>query len=193
MNIKDLDLYISLIHYPIMDKKNDIVATAVTNLDVHDLARMTVTFGVKKYYIVTPVVEQQALVNRIIDHWKSDFGVNRNDKRSMALASVKVAANLENAVREIKEITGKEVKVISTSARKFDRSMSMDSFVSAVDPRYAYLLIFGTGWGLADEIMEKSDYILESLSYDTDYNHLPVRSAVSIILDRLYNSFRRLG
>ena len=193
MNIKDLDLYMSLIHYPIMDKKNDIVATAVTNLDVHDLARMTVTFGIKKYYIVTPVVEQQALVNRIIDHWKSDYGINRNDKRSLALASVKVSANFEDAVREIKEITGKEVKVISTSARKFDRSMSVDSFVSAVDPKYAYLLIFGTGWGLADEIMEKSDYILESLSYDTGYNHLPVRSAVSIILDRLYNSFRRLG
>jgi hypothetical protein len=176
-----------------MDKKNDIVATAVTNLDVHDLARMTVTFGIKKYYIVTPVVEQQALVNRIIDHWKSDFGVNRNDKRSMALGSVKVAGSFEDAVREIREITGKEVKVISTSARKFDRSISADSLVSAVDPKYAYLLIFGTGWGLADEIMEKSDYILESLSYDTGYNHLPVRSAVSIILDRLYNSFRRLG
>ena len=192
MNIKDLDFNIALIHYPIKDKKNDVIATAVTNMDVHDISRLTATFGLKKYYVVTPVVEQRALVNRIRDHWKSDYGKKRNDTRSQALEYLDVAATLEDAITQVKATSGKEVKVISTSARKFERSLAIDAFVTGIDPKYAYLLIFGTGWGLTDEIMEKSDYILESLSYDTGYNHLPVRSAVSILLDRLYNSFRRL-
>lgn len=192
MNIKDLDFNIALIHYPIKDKNNVIVATAVTNMDVHDLARLSATFGMKKYYIVTPVLEQQALVTRITDHWKSSYGVNRNDKRSLALSYVRISADIDAAVSDIEKETGKEVKIIATSARKFEKTISFDGFVHDLDPKYAYLLIFGTGWGLTDEIMEKSDYILESLSYDTGYNHLPVRSAVSIVLDRLYNSFRRL-
>ena len=192
MNIKDLDFYIALIHYPIKDRLNDVVATAVTNMDVHDIARLSATFGMKKYYIVTPVLEQQALVTRITDHWKSDYGVNRNDKRSLALSYIRVSGSIENSVADIRKETGKEVKTITTSAREFGRATSIDNFISNLDPKYAYLLMFGTGWGLVDEIMEKSDYILESLSYDTGYNHLPVRSAVSIILDRLYNSFRRL-
>ncbi|MEI6093262.1 MAG: RNA methyltransferase [bacterium] len=189
MNIKDLNFNIALIHYPIKDKKNDVVATAVTNMDVHDLARLSATFGVKKYYVVTPVLEQQSLVNRITEHWRNS---SRNDKRSEALSYVRVSGSLEDSVNDIKKETDKEVKVIATSARKFARTISFDDFAQALDPKYSYLLIFGTGWGFTDEIMEKSDYILESLSYDTGYNHLPVRSAVSIVLDRLYNSFRRL-
>ena len=46
-------------------------------------------------------------------------------------------------------------------------------------------LLFGTGYGLVDEIMAEADYTLEPIVGPTDYNHLSVRSAASIILDRL--------
>ena len=36
-----------------------------------------------------------------------------------------------------------------------------------------------------NEVMEKFDYILEPIYGPCDYNHLPVRAAVAIILDRL--------
>jgi hypothetical protein len=48
-----------------------------------------------------------------------------------------------------------------------------------------YLLVFGTAWGLAEPFISEADYILEPISGRTDYNHLSVRSAAGIILDRL--------
>jgi tRNA (guanine37-N1)-methyltransferase len=46
-------------------------------------------------------------------------------------------------------------------------------------------LIFGTGHGLAEEVLSKMDGIVRPLRYLDDYNHLSVRSAVAIIVDRL--------
>jgi hypothetical protein len=49
-----------------------------------------------------------------------------------------------------------------------------------------YLLIFGTAWGLPENFIAEADYILNPVIGNTDYNHLSVRSAVAIILDRLF-------
>lgn len=46
---------------------------------------------------------------------------------------------------------------------------------------------FGTGWGLTNEVMDMSTYILEPIRAKCKYNHLSVRAAVAIILDRLLN------
>ena len=48
-----------------------------------------------------------------------------------------------------------------------------------------FLIIFGTGWGLTETIISQSDYVLEAIEGHADYNHLSVRSAAAIILDRL--------
>jgi len=46
-------------------------------------------------------------------------------------------------------------------------------------------LIFGTGHGLHPEVLELADAVLEPIHGPTEFNHLSVRSAVSIYLDRL--------
>ena len=48
------------------------------------------------------------------------------------------------------------------------------------------LLILGTGWGLTGELMAGCDARLAPIQAASDYNHLSVRSACAIILDRLY-------
>ena len=53
------------------------------------------------------------------------------------------------------------------------------------DEQKPYLLLLGTGWGLAKEVMESADYRLKPVSGYTNYNHLSVRSAAAIMLDRL--------
>lgn len=192
MNLSDFDIYISLIHYPIKNKDGEIVATAVTNMDVHDISRLSATFGLKAYYIITPIAEQRALVDRILNHWKDGYGRFRNNKRSTALSYAFVEESIESMLEKIKLQTGKQVKLVATSARIQNKSVSINDFVTKeLNNDYAYVLLFGTGWGLATQVMEKVDYILEPLSYNTEYNHLSVRSAVSIILDRLYNAFGR--
>ena len=190
MNIKDHNIYIALVHYPIKNKDGEIITTAVTNIDVHDLARLCATFGFKSYYIVTPITEQKALVERIVSHWKGDYGQSRNNKRSTALGFIEVSSNIEGVISDIETKTGKKVRTIATSAKKGDHCLSVSDLVNReISSDNAYLLMFGTGWGLSDTIMDSANYVLEPLSYQTGYNHLSVRSAVSIIMDRLYNAF----
>ena len=59
----------------------------------------------------------------------------------------------------------------------------MSELIKTID--YPILILFGTGFGLTDEVMDSSYKILEPIRGNTKYNHLSVRSAVSIILDRL--------
>ena len=47
------------------------------------------------------------------------------------------------------------------------------------------LLVFGTGHGLAFEALERCDGALRPIRYLEGYNHLPVRGAAAIVLDRL--------
>jgi hypothetical protein len=44
----------------------------------------------------------------------------------------------------------------------------------------------GTGWGLADQVLDRVDRLLAPIQGAADYNHLSVRSAAAIILDRLF-------
>ena len=47
------------------------------------------------------------------------------------------------------------------------------------------LLLFGTAWGLHDELLETVDYVLAPVTGRNGYNHLSVRTAAAIIMDRL--------
>jgi hypothetical protein len=47
------------------------------------------------------------------------------------------------------------------------------------------LLVFGTGWGLAAPVVEEAHAVLEPIRGPGPWNHLSVRSACAIALDRL--------
>lgn len=49
---------------------------------------------------------------------------------------------------------------------------------------YPVYLIFGTAWGLDTEIMNKADTVPNLIRGITNYNHLSVRTAAAITLDR---------
>jgi hypothetical protein len=48
-----------------------------------------------------------------------------------------------------------------------------------------FLILLGTAWGLAQEVIDAGDGILPPISGLGNYNHLSVRSAAAIVLDRL--------
>jgi hypothetical protein len=133
------------------------------------------------------------LVERIVSHWRGDYGQSRNNKRSTALGFIQVSSSIEDVISDIETRTGKKVRTIATSAKQSENCISIPDLANReISSDNAYLLIFGTGWGLSDTIMNNANYVLEPLSYQTGYNHLSVRSAVSIIMDRLYNAFGRV-
>ena len=179
---------IALIHYPVYDKNRKLVATAVTNLDIHDIARAARTFGADQYYIVTPVEGQQSLVRRVAEHWQNGWGATYNPKRKTALDILKVVPDLASAVADMAARTGCSPKIIVTGATGRPGSVSSKILAERLaEDNGAYLLVFGTGWGLNEEVFDSADLVLEPILGSSDYNHLSVRSAVSIYLDRLFS------
>ncbi len=182
------NLYVALIHFPVMNKKGLPIGSSLTTIDLHDIARASITFGVKGFYVVTPYEDQALLTNQVIEHWTKGVGGKLNPFRKKALELIHVTETLEGAVRQIEQKTKKAVVTIATSAKKTIDSITIEEFRQKLDKKASHVLIFGTAWGLAEELIETCDYILDPIYGNTEYNHLSVRSAASIYLDRIINS-----
>jgi len=184
-NERQSKIDIALIHFPVINKTGETIGSAVTNLDLHDIARAARTFGVDNYYIVTPYCDQQSLVQEILDHWQTGYGAEYNPARKSALDQVRITSSLEATINLVTEQRGQKPLVLTTSARVQENSISYREARERLDTGEPMLLLFGTAHGLAPEVNETADYTLPPIQSSTGYNHLSVRSAVSIILDRL--------
>jgi len=181
----DSRLYIALVHYPVIDKNGETIASAVTNLDLHDIARVCRTYGVKGYFVITPLADQKILVKRILDHWISGAGGRYNPKRQKALELVHVMDTFEQSVDEIATAEGRRPLTVVTTARRGAGDMTCGRLKGMIENAIPVLLVFGTAWGLTDDFMAQADHILEPLAGKGTYNHLSVRSAAAIVVDRL--------
>ena len=180
------NLFIGLIHYPVYDKNRRIVTTAVTNLDIHDIARTATVFDVTRYFIVMPLASQKAMIEQIARHWKEGHGTGYNPVRAQAFERLSVVESLEEAVAYIKDSSGDKVYTVATSARKNENALSFHEMRSLITGQPGnYFFLFGTGWGLTDEFIDACNYVLEPVEGKAGYNHLPVRAAAAIIMDRL--------
>jgi hypothetical protein len=180
------DLYLALLHHPVYDKNGAIVTTAVTNLDVHDISRLACTFDLRAFYVATPVPTLRRLVERIMWHWSSGPGATYNPTRKEALARVRLAHDLDAVVADVEREAGGLPRLVATSAREGGPRLAFAALRRRVreDPR-PDLLVFGTGWGLTEEVLGRADEVLEPIRGTGAYNHLSVRSAAAIILDRI--------
>ena len=170
------NIYVGLVHYPVYNRNNDVVATSVTNFDIHDISRTCRTYDIKKYFIITPVDAQKELTGRIIGYWTEGNGIEFNKNRNEAFENTELEDSVQSAIETIEKIEGKN----------FPNTVGYaDLGKEIIEDDTPYLILFGTGWGLTNEIMDLSYKILEPIRGNTRYNHLCVRSAVSIILDRL--------
>jgi len=180
------ELFIGLVHYPVTNKRGEVVATAVTNLDVHDIARAAATYGISRYFVINPMESQRRLVGRIVGHWTEGYGGTYNPDRGTALSTIAVVENLASAVRCITEATKQEPVIVGTSARRGKKTIDYQRLRTMIIEDHApYLLLFGTGWGMTEEIKDLCGYMVEPIEGPGDYKHLSVRSAAAIVLDRL--------
>ncbi len=182
-------LSIALVHYPVKGRKDETIASAITNLDLHDIARAAKTYGVERFYVVTPLEDQKALAEKIVSHWQNGAGAAYNPDRGQALDLVKVMSAMDQVAADIGRHYRTEVKIVATSAVQHLRSIGFPEFQTILaapeNENRVYLLALGTAWGLADEFMESADYILAPIAGKSGYNHLSVRSAAAIMLDRI--------
>ncbi len=180
------NLYIGLVHYPIMNKHKDVITTAITNYDIHDIARASITYDVSKYFVIHNIPAQRELAATIMEHWKSGFGSTYNPDRKDAFTEVELVNSIRKAVDLVTEAEGVRPIIATTDARTYDNTITYSAMRKHLEnDSRPVLVLFGTGYGMTKETMEESDCILEPIYGHGEYNHLSVRSAVSIILDRL--------
>lgn len=184
--ISQTRLYVALVHYPVLNKHGEEIASAITNLDLHDIARVATTYGVAGFYVVTPLIDQQELAASIVAHWISGYGAVYNAKRKEAFANVWIKDNLDEVIRSIQAREGGcRPCTIATTSRTHDRSASFRLLREKLAEGHPHLLLFGTAWGLVPRVIRESDMVLQPICGPTAYNHLSVRGAAAIILDRL--------
>jgi hypothetical protein len=180
-------LYLALVHAPVRNRRGEEIAAAITNLDLHDLARLACTYDLPACYVVTPLQDQQELVHRLIHHWLHGVGSRLHPDRERALRRLRVRAALEDVVADVERECGRAPFLWATSAR---------SSGTDVEPTEARLIlettgrpgvmVFGTGWGLAERVWRLCHGTLRPVEGRSDYNHLSVRCAAAILVDRFF-------
>jgi hypothetical protein len=183
-------VYCALVHHPIRDRDGQLATAAVTNIDVHDIARSSHTFGLAGMFVVTPIDAQRALVTRILEHWRVGAGKRRMPHRSEALAICQSAESIAVAREQIAARHQQAPRVIATAARA-SGDVPVLSFSALRTQLEAagdepWLILFGTGHGLTDDVLSAADVLLEPILGRGEYNHLSVRAAAAIVFDRLF-------
>lgn len=175
---------VALVHHPVVDRQGAVVTTAVTNLDIHDIARSAHTFGIPDFFVVHPVGAQRELVNRIREHWVDGSGAKRIPDRKLAMECLRIVETLDDVVR----VLGGEVELWVTSAVAGGTLAFAEGRAELERDGPPVVLCFGTGWGLAPAVLDRAAHRLVPIrSPRADgYNHLSVRAAAAIAFDRLF-------
>jgi tRNA (guanine37-N1)-methyltransferase len=180
--------HVALVHHPIVDRTGAVITTALTNFDIHDLARSTMTFGLAGYHIVTPITSQREKAEHIAKLWME---AEQGEHRAAALRLIRTAESVDAVIAALTAEHGQPPTVVATSARtesfpQAARRTSTDLLAEASGNPAPLLLLLGTGWGLADALIPSVSRVLAPIEGGSDWNHLSVRSAGAIILDRLF-------
>jgi hypothetical protein len=180
--------YVALLHYPMSDRTGAEVTTALTTLDLHDMARTCRTYDIAAFYIVHPIDPQRAIAERILRHWEGDGA--RHDYRGEALGRVRVRVTLDAVIDELSAELGERPRIFATSAKAAPGCIPQRALLTAAGTP---LILFGTGFGMTDALLARADHVLAPIEApkpgpesENGYNHLSVRSACAILLDRLY-------
>ncbi len=135
--------------------------------------------------MVTPLEDQRILAGRIVRHWTHGAGGDYNPKRREALEHIRISATLDEAVEAVGRQAGRKPRTVATCARHYPEAIGYGRLQRLMQNDHPHMILMGTAWGLAPEIIGAADHILASIGNHETYNHLSVRCAAAIILDRL--------
>ncbi len=174
-------LSVALVHHPVLDGRGEVVTSALTNLDVHDLARSAKTYGCVNYFVTHPIDVQRQLARRIVEHWTTGSSSRRIPDRKDALSIVRTVGSLDEALADVGD-----ADIWATAAREVGTTLAWSAArAEANGPGKPIVLVFGTSWGLAPDVLARATHVLAPIRGGTSFNHLSVRAACAIALDRL--------
>jgi tRNA (guanine37-N1)-methyltransferase len=179
--------YVALMHSDVLVGEARIPGmTSVTSIDIHDIARSAKTYGMTGFFIVTPLVDQQKVVHKMLDFWKKGVGFDYNRCRYDAIQLVDLVDSLGAVVEAIEKKEGKKPLIIATSALR----AQAQQVISFFDQKKVWqadrpvLILVGTGQGLDQSVIDRSDFLFVPIEGFVAFNHLSVRSAAAIVFDR---------
>ncbi|MCK4499686.1 hypothetical protein KAU11_04270 [Candidatus Babeliales bacterium] len=178
--------YVVLMHDQVVVRNANASTTSVTSLDLHDIARACATYDIKNFFVVTPLKDQQSIVKEFINFWTNEHGKKYNPSRFTAVSRLILCSSLDDVMDKINEQEGKTPFLVTTSAKKHNHEKYIDYNDQALvwESQKPVLILIGTGQGLQDQLIEKSNFLLLPIDGMSNYNHLSVRAATGIILDR---------
>lgn len=184
-----------LLHHPVLNRKGELIATSITNMDLHDISRTCRTYEIDHYYLVSPVIEHQKLVGSIIEHWNRGNQLEWHPDRAEALSRAKVMNSFQDVKIELaQKYPEMALEVAMPDARPLPNQMTYEQarIKWAEEPNAGVkVIVLGTGWGVAPEFYSEVHTYLSPIYGPLGaegYNHLSVRAAAAIILDRLFSS-----
>ncbi len=189
------NLSIALVHHPVILNEKIIGTSSLTNLDIHDISRSSRTYGLFSVGIITPLEDQLALAQNLKSHWVSGVHTAKAD-RADALSLLCPHKSLETYIAFVEQQTGRRPLLLASSANAFVDKKGREQKVCTPYPEVRQLLashhailLLGTAKGLAADVLRMCDILLPPIRFAGDYNHLSVRSAAAIMLDRLLGDY----
>ena len=171
------DIAVALLHYPVLNRKGETGATAITSIDVHDFARSCAFYQIGPVYLVHPAEGMHALVDDMTDYWLHGAGGERNPQRREVLQAIRMVNSLENVLEEA------DYQLWYTSAQASEH-MCIEP-ADLAKRKGKHLIVFGTGSGLDIASLPEPNGWLSPIVGIGSVRHLSVRAALAIYLDRL--------
>lgn len=170
-------LHIALAHHPVKDRAGEVITTSVTNLDLHDMVRMARSYDLAKVWVISPIKAQRDKVLHMAKKWNQELSTH---DRARGWQNLEVVSSIE----EMKTMLGQPA-LIGTSAAGGREGMVNASDIWKIIASKETVLLFGSGWGLTETALAGCDYVMNPILNESQYNHLSVRTAMAVVLDRV--------
>ncbi|MBC8072045.1 MAG: RNA methyltransferase [Deltaproteobacteria bacterium] len=176
-----MPLSIALLHHPVLNRIGEEITSTVDHFDVMDGSRLTLTYGVQRFFVVNQVPAQQALVERLIRHGTAGDGREARGEFARTLWAPDLATAVELETRAL----GRRPSLVATTAASSADAVGFVTLRERLRHGEPMLVLFGKAWGLSASALGSADVRLAPIEAGTGFNHLSVRSAMAIIVDRL--------
>lgn len=179
-------VHIVLRHDNMQGRNQQTIHTSVTQIDLHDFSRLSATYALGGFHCVTQLQSQLDLCRDMLTFWREDLAKNYNPDRVAALAKLHIHDDFENVVDMVGRQNGQPPILIGTSAKPHHKNLDFPEVSRIIgNSGRPALVLFGTGWGMKPEQLERCDWVLPPIAGLDGYNHLSVRCAAAVIVDRL--------
>ncbi|MCH9680463.1 MAG: RNA methyltransferase [Deltaproteobacteria bacterium] len=175
-------LTVALVHQPVVNRQGEEITSTVDHFDVMDGSRLALAYPLWRLYVVNRIPAQRALVERLIEHGTAAAG--RDEARGQFHKTV-WAPDLDTVITEHEHERGMRPTIVATSAQPDARTTSFATVRTRLHDGEPMLLLVGKAWGLAARVLDQADVRLDPIDAGTGFNHLSVRSAMAILVDRL--------